>query len=472
MASLVLAGAPAHADSIQANSASVTSTGSLGQNAAPDGQVTRSQVLARAQAWVDQRVPYSSNGLNAPYSWWADSKTGGRYRQDCSGFVSMAWQLGASPNTYGLPAYSTEIDKWDLQPGDILNSSEHVVIFAGWRDKSAGTFNYYQESGRSRPTNYNTDGDLYASKLSTHYMSSYHALRYKKIVDGAGALLAASVSGDVARVGLVGSDGALYSTEANYGVGQWTPRGWARQDGAGLSNLASVTVGGVQHVYGIGGDGKVFMKDQNLDSGQWSPWYEVPGGAGGARGLTVAAVGNGAWLGIIGSDGALYTTTVDYAGGGWAGVWTRQDGAGLTSLASTVVDNVLHLYGIGGDGKVFIKDRNLESGAWSPWVEVLGGASGARGITAAVTGRAARVNIIGSDGTLYTTTADYAAGQWTGSWVQVDRSPVRSVASVAIGNVVHVYGVGMDGRIYTIDADYNIGRWLGTWAEVPGGAVA
>ncbi|MFJ9645808.1 hypothetical protein ACIRQU_22430, partial [Streptomyces sp. NPDC101206] len=98
--------------------------------------------------------------------------------------------------------------------------------------------------------------------------------------------------------------------------------------------------------------------------------------------------------------------------------------------------------------------------------------SGARGITAAVTGRAARVNIIGSDGTLYTTTADYAAGQWTGSWVQVDRSPVRSVASVAIGNVVHVYGVGMDGRIYTIDADYNIGRWLGTWAEVPGGAVA
>ncbi|ATZ23568.1 C40 family peptidase [Streptomyces lavendulae] len=182
-ASLVLSVMPAHADSIQASSASVSSTGSLGNNAAPGGKVSRTQAISRAQVWVDKQVPYSTNGLTSPYSWWSDDRTGGRYRQDCSGFVSMAWQLSYSRTTYDLPDVSTQISKWDLQPGDILNSNDHVVLFAGWRDKSAGTFNYYQESSRSRPTNYNTDGNLYGATLSSHPTSSYSALRYKNITD-------------------------------------------------------------------------------------------------------------------------------------------------------------------------------------------------------------------------------------------------------------------------------------------------
>ncbi|WP_328952603.1 hypothetical protein [Kitasatospora purpeofusca] len=182
-ASTALACVPAHADSVLSTYIAASSTGSLGNHAAPGGKVTRSQALVRAQAWVNQSVPYSTNGLTAPYSWWSDSQTGGRYRQDCSGFVSMAWELTESPSTLGLPSYSTAINKYDLQPGDILNSSEHVVLFAGWRDKGAGTFNYYQESSRSKPTNYNTDGNLNASSLSSHAMSSYTAYRYKNIVD-------------------------------------------------------------------------------------------------------------------------------------------------------------------------------------------------------------------------------------------------------------------------------------------------
>ncbi|MEV6580510.1 hypothetical protein AB0M92_20350, partial [Streptomyces sp. NPDC051582] len=182
-ASLVLSAMPAHADSIQAEYASVTSTGSLGRYAAPGGKVARNQAISRAQVWVDQRVPYSANGLQSPYSWWADGSTGGRYRQDCSGFVSMAWQLNSSRTTYSLPGVSTQINKWDLQPGDILNSNDHVVLFAGWKDKSEGTFNYYQESSRSRPTSYNTDGDLYASSLASHPTSSYSALRYDNITE-------------------------------------------------------------------------------------------------------------------------------------------------------------------------------------------------------------------------------------------------------------------------------------------------
>ncbi|MGW7195615.1 hypothetical protein [Streptomyces chryseus] len=245
-ASLVLSVVPAHADSIQSSWASVTSTGSLGNSASPGGNVSRNQVISRAKVWVDEQVPYSANGLNSPYSWWADSQTGGRYRQDCSGFVSMAWQLSSSRTTWTLPEVSTQISKWDLQPGDILNSNDHVVLFAGWRDKGAGTFNYYQESSRSRPTNYNTDGNLYAASLASHPTSSYSALRYKNITGDAtvGDLPVSGNwdSGPASNVGiwrngmfhLRNDDGS--TTKVDWGGGSDLPVS-ANWDGAGPDNV-------------------------------------------------------------------------------------------------------------------------------------------------------------------------------------------------------------------------------------------
>ncbi|MBD3550595.1 hypothetical protein H4F94_00105, partial [Streptomyces sp. SP18CM02] len=44
---------------------------------------TRAEILARAQRWVTAKVPYSME------KYWSDG-----YRQDCSGFVSMARTLG------------------------------------------------------------------------------------------------------------------------------------------------------------------------------------------------------------------------------------------------------------------------------------------------------------------------------------------------------------------------------------------
>ncbi|MFD5465324.1 hypothetical protein ACFWIQ_21220, partial [Kitasatospora sp. NPDC127059] len=281
-ASAVLATAPARADSVLSTYIAASSTGSLGDNAAPGGKVTRGQVLARAQAWVNQSVPYSTNGLVAPFSWWSDSQTGGRYRQDCSGYVSMAWELPESPNTGGLPSYGSVIDRSDLQPGDILNSAEHVVIFAGWRDKGAGTFNYYQESGRSRPTNYNTDGDLNASKLSSHAMSSYTAYRYKNIVDDVavpsapGSMVTASAIGNQVHLNIVGSDGQLWSTDGDYGAGSWSGK-WAPLGGSGLKSLTSTVVGNTVQLFALGSTGHVYTMGADYTSGRWSgSWVEVP----------------------------------------------------------------------------------------------------------------------------------------------------------------------------------------------------
>ncbi|MFG2908482.1 hypothetical protein ACGF13_25870, partial [Kitasatospora sp. NPDC048286] len=345
LASVVLATAPAQADSVQGTSYTATSTGTLGNNAAPGGTVTRSQVLARAQAWVDQQVPYSTNGTVAPYSWWSDSQTGGRYRQDCSGLVSMAWELTSSPTTYGIPSYSTAISKLDLRPGDVLNSSEHVVIFAGWRDKSAGTFNYYQESSRSRPTNYNTDGNIYGSTLSSHAMSSYTAYRYKNIADDVAPNPTPS-SPSTVHVSAIGADGGLQATDGNYAGPGWSGS-WAPLGGSGLKALASAVTGNTMHVYALGSTGRVYTMDADYSTGQWSGgWQEVPGGAEGATALTASATGNWVHLSIVGSDGALHATDGQYGGSGWSGSWAPLGGSGLKALASAVTGNTMHVYAL------------------------------------------------------------------------------------------------------------------------------
>ncbi|MFD8381821.1 hypothetical protein ACFV2X_25420 [Streptomyces sp. NPDC059679] len=179
-AGILTAAAPAHADSHQALTTAPTSTGALGKGAAPGEAVTRQQVIARAQTWVDLKVPYSTNGLRSPYSWWSDHATGGRYRQDCSGYVSMAWQLPTSLTTRSLPGVSKKIPVSSLQPGDILNSSDHVIIFAGWVNHSQGTFSYYQQSSPGTAAT-KTTGSLNSSVLAGHPVSTYAARQYHRV---------------------------------------------------------------------------------------------------------------------------------------------------------------------------------------------------------------------------------------------------------------------------------------------------
>ncbi|RKT09230.1 ricin-type beta-trefoil lectin protein [Streptomyces sp. 1114.5] len=169
---------PAHADSSD-HSQWPTSTGTLGKGAAPGGPVTRDQVLARARHWAEQRVGYSW------VRWWSDSATGGGYRQDCSGFVSMAWQLKESYDTTGLFSVADRITWEQLQPGDALDIGGvkgHAILFAGWTDKAKDTFRYYSESNSRTPTSAATArrGD---PEIGGHPTSSYVPLRYRKITD-------------------------------------------------------------------------------------------------------------------------------------------------------------------------------------------------------------------------------------------------------------------------------------------------
>jgi hypothetical protein len=92
----------------------------------------RKKAIERGFTWFDAKVPYSQ------------SKSYKGYRTDCSGFVSMAWELGTSYTTASFSSgggESAPLSSYDkLIPGDAIvrrsGGSGHIVLFLGWSDAS------------------------------------------------------------------------------------------------------------------------------------------------------------------------------------------------------------------------------------------------------------------------------------------------------------------------------------------------
>lgn len=105
--------------------------------------ITRADIIERAERWVAAKVPYSVS------AYWSDG-----YRQDCSGFVSMAWNLPANEWTGSLGQYAQKITKSELQPGDMLlfhnaadpQGGSHVVLFGGWTDSTRTAYVAYEQT--------------------------------------------------------------------------------------------------------------------------------------------------------------------------------------------------------------------------------------------------------------------------------------------------------------------------------------
>jgi hypothetical protein len=100
--------------------------------------------VKRGQSWVDDHVSYSQSRTH--------TNRYGTYRQDCSGFVSLAWALSSSYTTATLPDVSFAIDESDLRRGDILlhlatrKTSGHVVMFDRWVDSAHTSYVVYEET--------------------------------------------------------------------------------------------------------------------------------------------------------------------------------------------------------------------------------------------------------------------------------------------------------------------------------------
>ncbi|MEU3463298.1 peptidoglycan-binding protein [Streptomyces sp. NPDC006733] len=170
------AGGIAAATAPSAATHSVLGRARIAVPAAAPLHLTRDQILDRAQRWLDADVPYSMSAL------WSDG-----YRQDCSGFISMAWGLGSNAWTGSLPEYATRIDRDDLQPGDILlfhnqanpEKGSHAVIFGGWADSDHTLYTALEQTqphtrAQTTPMAYWTNSDRYL------------AYRYRYLVSGTG----------------------------------------------------------------------------------------------------------------------------------------------------------------------------------------------------------------------------------------------------------------------------------------------
>ncbi|WP_394614778.1 FG-GAP-like repeat-containing protein [Lentzea sp. JNUCC 0626] len=243
-------------------------------HAAVDAPITRAEVLKRSQSWIDARVPYNQG---AEYT-----NQYGRYRQDCSGYVSMAWGLGRSRSTYDLPEIMDTIPRDQLKPGDVLfqhnNTTKHVALFVGWDDNA-----------RTRPiVREEWDDNQVAEQRvwPASWANGFTPMRYKKIVeDGSSGRPRTDHIGDVSGDGYadltaVRSDGTLQyfannvnSSPENRPFGNYTKVG----EGFGSYTLvrsADVSGDGYADVVGVKNDGTLMYFPNNINSGN-GPYGEA-----------------------------------------------------------------------------------------------------------------------------------------------------------------------------------------------------
>jgi hypothetical protein len=131
--------------------------------------ISRRDVLIRAQSWINEHVMYSQTQYHA--------NKYGRYRQDCSGYVSMCWQLPFSYTTATIMTVAHRITWPQLLPGDALwrhaGHEGHIALFVGWAD-GAHTKPVVDEE-------YNTGHPCERRVWNHGYAATFHPIRYNHI---------------------------------------------------------------------------------------------------------------------------------------------------------------------------------------------------------------------------------------------------------------------------------------------------
>ncbi len=163
---------------------------------------TRTEIINRAKTWVAAQVPYSME------KYWSDG-----YRQDCSGYISMAWNLRSNEWTGSLDRFAVRIDRSALQPGDILlfhnpadpTRGSHVTIFGGWTDHTHTSYVAYEQT---KPRTRKQATPLAYWENSDRYV----AYRYKGLTGGG---TGAGGGGSTAPSGTAYPGGAMFGPGAN-----------------------------------------------------------------------------------------------------------------------------------------------------------------------------------------------------------------------------------------------------------------
>jgi hypothetical protein len=153
-----------------AHASAAVSAQKCGKTPAKNSHLSRSTMLKRGKSWVTAKVPYSQSRTYC--------NSYGRYRTDCSGFVSMAWGLHTSYWTGSLLGVAKKVSNSKLTAGDALThyatstSRGHVALVVSKSKK--GVYVYAEPHSGS-----------YAQKQywSWTYIKNnhYYGIRYKNV---------------------------------------------------------------------------------------------------------------------------------------------------------------------------------------------------------------------------------------------------------------------------------------------------
>ncbi|MFE1554866.1 FG-GAP repeat domain-containing protein [Streptomyces sp. NPDC058734] len=360
-------------------------------------KMTRSQVIARARSWVGIGLVYGGGRYH------------GGYRQDCSGYVSMAWDLDDSLTTDAFEPRGTvySIGKSDLKAGDALLDNDpgadgHVVLFEKWAngDKTQYWGFDFTPSG--------VHHRVYDYPYYPGY-GPFTPVRYKNIVDdttttpqpaaGMTDLVAANLNGDAVDdvVGVEAATGKLwlYKGSSNGTIASGSGRveigtgGWN-----GMSNLAAgdftgdgkddivATEEASGKLYLYPGTGNGLGTRKEIGSGGWNGMHDLVGGDftgdGKADVVGVEAATGKLWLYKGNGTGAIGggSTRVLLGTGGWNGmhdlVGMDIDNDGRTDVVGVETSSgKLFSYKSAGTG--LDARREIGSGGWNGMNDLLGG---------------------------------------------------------------------------------------------------
>ena len=119
--------------------------------------LSRAAIIQNAVAWLQHRIRYSQRRYHgAPVA----------YRTDCSGFVSMAFEVPQFTTAFvqkvlaSADADAREREKAVIErvacksmlPGDAMVSAGHIVLFRRWTNRAAGEMELWEEKGTAHGT--------------------------------------------------------------------------------------------------------------------------------------------------------------------------------------------------------------------------------------------------------------------------------------------------------------------------------
>ncbi|GAA1971438.1 hypothetical protein [Catenulispora subtropica] len=432
-AALAIAGTALPAHATYGPVTDPTSTGTMGPGFG--AHITRDQVLARAKEWLTadggSGVAYSESAA------WKDGATGGPYRTDCSGFVSMAWALDQSRVTQTLPEVATQLGSLDdLKPGDMIDhTSTHVVLFESWTDSSHTVANIIEEPHSGETAKETT--------FTRDYLTSNDFLpfRYNNIVD--------SSSGDVwERVRTADGSWASSATkvDANTSI---------------TSESLATLPDGTAHLFTVVPGSGVWERVRAAN-GTWQGSATQVATNGAITAVTVVGLPDGSiqLADLIPGSGVWLRTKL--ANGSWSSTATKIDANGsISGLASAVLpDGSVHLFTVVPGAGDWERVRSA-NGTWAGSATQVSTNGSITAVTAAglPNGTVQLEALIPGSGVWQRTSA--ANGTWPNNVTQISTTgSISAIGSAALPDgTTHLFtvvpGAGVWDRIRAAD---------GTWA--------